>query len=76
MSQTRGKIVWVGEYSARQDACHIQPLAKSLQNNIERALRKDTSNDWVLISIGDREGVGRIIEAVREGQERLLRGKK
>jgi hypothetical protein len=43
----------------------VQPLAKALESNLQRVLKKDRSNDWVPFAIGDLESVGQVIDMVR-----------
>ena len=66
-----GQVIYVGEFSARQGAFHIQHLFKALERNLERALRKD-KNDWIPIAFGGLEDVGRVVDLVREAQARLI----
>jgi hypothetical protein len=68
------KGLYVGEYSPSQDGFHVQRLVESLESNIERALRKDKSNDWVPLAVGRLEAVGKVVDAVRKGQAQLLKG--
>jgi len=65
------KELWVGEYSASQDAFHSQPLTEALSANRQRALRKD-ANDWVALVVGKQEAVRRVVEMIRDGQGQLL----
>jgi len=54
-------MIWIGEYSATQDAFHVQPLAAALAENLRRARRRDRSNDWVAVAVGREEHVRAVI---------------
>jgi hypothetical protein len=60
---------WVAEYSASQDAFHVQPLETALMTNMERVRHKDKSNDWCLVAWGQEPWVRSVVIMLQAGQE-------
>ena len=56
--------LFLGEYSASQDAFHVQPLAEALKENRRRAALKDHSNDWIPLALGTAAQVRQVIAVV------------
>lgn len=65
-------MLWVGEYSASQDAFHIQLLADAKADYLKRARVKDSSNDWFPVAIGEEEAVRQELEMLGRAPARLL----
>jgi len=51
----------------------FSPLEDALRASLRRALVKDW-NDWCLVGWGNEAKVRRVVEAIQEGQARLLGG--
>jgi hypothetical protein len=63
-------MLWVGEYSASQDAFHVQPLEEALKANLRRILVKDPVLDWCVFAWGDEMFVRRMLMVIKKGQAR------
>ncbi|WP_206169509.1 hypothetical protein [Variovorax guangxiensis] len=55
---------WVLLWSQRQNAFHIEPLARMLDAN-RKAFAEDRSSDYVVLELGNREVVDAAADALR-----------
>ena len=60
---TRLDKVWALEYSAKQDAYHIDLINNILSKNLDSCMLK-TSNDYQIVYIGSRKGCNTMYEAL------------